>query len=190
MLLRISKRVASFWCRNGIITDEYQDAYIYGIQLLLSTAINIFFMIAISWLLGETFAWIPFMIGFVPLRMTAGGYHAKTPLKCGLIFCGTYTLVLILIQFIPAWVQAPVIWINSLITLLLVFLFSPVPTANKPLTAQEIKRNRKRSLKIASISFLVILIADELHFLGDFSFYISFGQTTSAFFLCLSKNIV
>ena len=122
------------------------------------------------------------------LYITTDGYHAKTPLRCGITFCSTYTLVLVFLRFLPTQAQLPVILINRLVTLILVFLFSPVPAVNKPLTAVEATRNRKRSLVIASIPFLVVLIAVGLRFLRNFSLYMSCGQTTSAVFLCLSKT--
>lgn len=189
MLLRVSRQIASLWSRDGIIPEGSEEAYVYGIQLLLSTVINVVCIAVISWLMGNAFAWIPFMIGFVPLRMTAGGYHAKTPLRCGITFCGTYTLVLVLLHFLPARGQVPVILINSLVTMTLVFLFSPVPAANKPLTEEEAKRNRKRSLVIAVTSFLFLLIAIWLQFLQNFVLCISCGQVIVAIYLWISKMI-
>ncbi len=189
MLLRVSRQIASLWSRDGIIPEDSEEAYVYGIQLLLSTVINVVCIAVISWLMGKPLAWIPFMIGFVPLRITAGGYHAKTPLRCGMTFCGTYTLVLLLLHFLPVRGLVPVILINSVVTLILVFLFSPVPAANKPLTAEEAKRNRKRSLVIAAASLLFMIIAMGLQLLRNLILYISCGQITAVIYLCISKTI-
>lgn len=179
--------VVSFWRDNGIVPEESQDAYVYGIQLLLSTAINVACLIIISWLLGKTFAWIPFMIGFVPLRMTAGGYHAKTPLRCGITFCSTYAVLLCLMHFLPASGQVYIILGNGIATLILVFLFSPAPAVNKPLTAIEAMRNRRRSLLIAIGSLPIMTIAAKSYFLSNVILYISFGQIASVIFLSLTR---
>ena len=189
MLLRVSRQIAFLWSRDGIIPEGSEEAYVYGIQLLLSTVINVVCIAMISWLMGNAFAWIPFMIGFVPLRMTAGGYHAKTPLRCGITFCGTYTIILVLLYFVPIRVQIPIILINSLVTLTLVFLFAPVPAGNKPLTEEEAKRNRKSSLVIAVTSFLFLLIAIGMQPLRNFVLCASCGQITAVIYLWVSKEI-
>lgn len=89
MLYRISQRIVRTWQSEQIIPSESSEAYVYGVQLLLSTLVNIFCIAVVSVLAALPLAWIPFLVGFVPLRVSAGGFHAKTPLRCFITFSVT-----------------------------------------------------------------------------------------------------
>lgn len=97
MLYRISQRIVRTWQSEQIIPSESSEAYVYGVQLLLSTLVNIFCIAVVSVLAALPLAWIPFLVGFVPLRVSAGGFHAKTPLRCFITFCGTYLIFIALV---------------------------------------------------------------------------------------------
>lgn len=123
MVLRISQKIVSTWCRYGIISYDAKDAYVYGVQLLISTWINVQIIAVVSFLLHIPFAWIGFLLGFVPLRITAGGFHAKSPLMCSVSFCGAYTLSMGASQLLQGDIIIITIIINCLVTSLSVYFF-------------------------------------------------------------------
>lgn len=185
MLLKISHMIVSAWSRENIISKGSEDAYIYGVQLLLSTVINIFCIALISAILDRPFAWIPFLVGFIPLRITSGGFHAKTPLTCSLFFCGSFFMCSILYKKLSGDGILLSILISSITTLILVYLFSPVPARNKPLSDTEKKRNRSLSLATATSLLLVVVTSIRFNLPLTFSLYITSGEIIASIFLCL-----
>lgn len=175
------------WSKENIIAKSCEEAYVYGVQLLLSTILNVLCITAISCLAQQPFAWIPFLIGFVPLRITAGGFHAKTPLRCSITFCGSYLVCMGLLQMMPDNSLFISILANSTVATLAVYFWSPVPASNKPLSSEEKKRNRSLSLAIVSTFLLISLSAIQLHIALKFILYVSFGELIAAIFLLMSK---
>lgn len=123
MLLQISHRIVSAWSRRNIIPKGSAEAYIYGVQLLLSTVINVCCIALLSYCMGHPFSWIPFLIGFVPLRITGGGFHAKTPSKCTLSFCGSYFICMIFLNTVSRQGMHLAVLINSILTIITLYFF-------------------------------------------------------------------
>lgn len=190
MLLRLSKKIVSTWSNGNIIPSGTEEAYIYGVQLLLSTIINFFIIALISCVFHKPFAWIPFLIGFVFLRITAGGFHAKTPLLCSISFCGAYTFCVFLSQILHGDKIYLAVSINSIATVLAVYICSPVPASNKPLSDHEKKRNRVRSFVV--VAALALVLATSIHLCNalNFAMQVSLGELTASVFLCFSKALL
>lgn len=97
--------------------------------------------------------WIPYLIGFVPLRVFGGGYHAKTHLSCILFFSSFFLLFIFLKDILQT---APYIEIFlCFFVLILVLLFAPVEARNKPLSVESRKQNWRRSVGIAVFNLLL-----------------------------------
>lgn len=187
MLYRISRRIVCGWQQQHIIPSECVEAYVYGVQLLLATILNTFYIAAISALVALPLAWIPFLVGFIPLRITAGGFHAKTPWMCSITFCGSYVVCLVLSQVLSDNAVRILLLITSAVTVLIVYRYSPVPAGNKPLSDNEKKENRKRSLVIASCLFLILSAFACLNLGLCFFFFIALGETVASAFLIAAK---
>lgn len=187
MVLRISQKIVSTWCRYGIISYDDKDAYVYGVQLLISTWINVQIIAVVSFLLHIPFAWIGFLLGFVPLRITAGGFHAKSPLMCSVSFCGAYTLSMGASQLLQGDIIIITIIINCLVTSLSVYFFSPIPACNKPLDENEKKKNRKCSIVLLCMLLLAIICLIMLFDAKRNALQLSLGGMVMAIFLCIGR---
>lgn len=187
MLYRISQGIVRTWQREQIIPSESSEAYVYGVQLLLSTLLNVICIAVISDLAALPFAWIPFLAGFIPLRITAGGFHAKTPLRCFFSFCGSYFIFIVIALRLHESGMQLAILINSIVTVLAVYLCSPVPATNKPLSEEAIPQKRMLSITIASTFLVVSLSSIRLHTALFFTLYMTFGELIAAVFLLASK---
>jgi accessory gene regulator B len=148
--IQLSGRLAS----RGIISAEDVEVYSYGLELLMSTVLNILLVIVIAFLFSQPLAWFFFLLSFIPLRLTAGGFHAKTHLGCCLVFSVAYAL-LMLLGVLTAELVTPAMLIGvSAACVLVVLLLSPVQAPNKPLAEQDKRRNRRLSLVIAAVNLL------------------------------------
>ena len=187
MLYRLSHRIVLRWERNGIIPGKSEEAFIYGVQLLLSTSANLSCVAIISYFANEPLAWIPYLCGFVPLRITAGGFHAKTPLRCLLSFCSAYLVSITMIQRVQHSMVCISILANCSITLITIFFCSPIPPDNKPLMGCKKRRFRFYSLTIVAVLLLISVASILLHIAMNISLYLTSGGLTASVFLYVRK---
>lgn len=147
--------LAKEWAKNGVIQEADTEAYQYGLELMLSTLINVAVMIGLSIVFGRTWLFIPYLLAFIPLRISAGGYHAKHHLSCILFNAIVYftSLVAVTKLLTPTAILACIM--ESCVSLALIFFFAPVLAKNKPLSAAERKRNRYIAL---SLGFLFLIL--------------------------------
>lgn len=161
---------------------DRRSVYVYGLELLISDIIGISCIVLISSLYGQNGMWFSYLLGFIPLRIFGGGYHAKSHFTCIFAFSLTFLLLLWLKD---AWLSSPYIelYISSFVVCV-VFFFSPVEANNKPLSTAQRGKNRKISLCIAAANCLLACIIDFLiphgyaayqlmYFVGSFSAGIS-----------------
>lgn len=146
-------------CSSNIIEEDQIEVYHYGLELLIATILKTLGFLIIAIVLNLVKEALIFTIFFSSLRIQAGGYHANTPFKC---FVGTLILMfpgIILVGMIPMEKQLYYILINILISILLVYLYAPVESENKPLTKEEVKIYRHRSLlTVVGGSVIVLLL--------------------------------
>lgn len=75
MIKKASTLIVEFWIKNAIIKTDDKESYCYGMELILSTLINVAFMVILSYyVIGYPIAFIPYIAVYTPLRLTAGGY--------------------------------------------------------------------------------------------------------------------
>lgn len=93
---------------------------------------------------------------YMPLRIYAGGYHARTQLRCYISSVVLIVAVLLAIEFIP-WTNFIVITI-SIVSGLIIFILSPVEDMNKPLDAAEVKVYGKKTRIILGLELCALVL--------------------------------
>ena len=96
MVQELARKTAKKMENQGVIASKTIPIYAYGLELLYSSLAGVVALIIISAILGKPFLWIPYLAGFVPLRLSGGGYHAKTHFHCIFTFSLLYSLVLVI----------------------------------------------------------------------------------------------
>lgn len=162
-----------------IVDPEEREVYIYGIELMLSTATGIILLIIVSGLAEVPSQWFPYLAGFIPLRLLGGGYHAKSHKSCILTFTLTYIICLALIDhFRP--IKLSVILLSS-ISFFVVVLFSPVEAKNKALNKSLRTTNRRKSIFLGlfntgiTILYAASIIKNSIWITAYLTGYISSG---------------
>lgn len=144
----------------GIIPAERKKVYIYGYELLLSSVVGIFCLMILSGLIGKPFIWIPYLMGFVSLRITGGGYHAKSHWGCIVSFSIVFLILYAVGNSIYQATYVNVIF--ALFALGMAYFLAPVEAVNKPLKPENRRKNRRRCLAISLFNAVfswIILIA-------------------------------
>ena len=123
--------------------ETYEVMY-YGLFVCVTNLMSILSVIIIGTLLRELENTIFFLIGFIPLRLYIGGYHASTPLRCYWYFNIVAAVFIILFK----WnVNVNVMFLIT-VTLLSIVLIQIIKD----------KENSKKSIIIMILIYLGIMI--------------------------------
>lgn len=92
----ISKILTFITEQNGISNDEeVQDFYRYGIEISISSLLNIILVLLVGLLIGHLLESVVYLILFILIRSFTGGYHADTYFRCNLLMCTTFVLTVL-----------------------------------------------------------------------------------------------
>lgn len=125
------------------ISKEDAALVSFGIVQGLRTVMEIIFMLLIGIVMNVFWQSIIILGAFMPLRIYAGGYHAKTPMQCALKTWLLFFCFLLWLKYVPGY-----IWLQIFLLLLAglcLWRFAPVEHENKPLEAYEFKKYRKKA---------------------------------------------
>jgi accessory gene regulator B len=150
MVQQLAVKTAEKMSKYGVIEEKSCRICAYGLELFFSSLAGVVVLIFLSAVQGNPHSWIPYLAGFVPLRLSGGGYHAKTHFRCIFTFSLLYLLVLTIGHSFP--IPAAVWPVICLINLAIIFLFSPVEASNKPLKVSQSTTNRRKSLFLGVIN--------------------------------------
>ena len=157
MIRKLSLQLVMYWKNAGEILDDAGsiEIYCYGLELFFSSILNLLFLIIISVIFGIPFAFIPYLLGFIPIRVMAGGYHANAHWSCITVFSTAYILVLLMMQYHGNSMTQEFCVVISVISVLVIWCLSPLPAKNKPLSQLETMAYRKISLALCVLFFFV-----------------------------------
>lgn len=148
-----TRRIARGLVSHGIIPDEDLEIYEFGAGQLLFQAINVITTVGIALLCDMLPQCLLFLASYIPLRSFAGGFHAKTQIRCYILSNVMIVAALCAIRMVPA-----AAWVCLLLTLpgaSVIFLLAPVQDRNKPLSGQERLVYRRRSRWILLVLILI-----------------------------------
>ena len=170
--MKASISIVRIWIHLGLIPSADVSLYIWALDYL--------FFNLLTWgtllFLGFVFNCVPrcllFLILYLPLRIYAGGFHAKTKIGCYLISAFTFLFVVLYpadttIHFYHL--------VFPCISTCIIYYFSPVSATNKPLDDLEALHYKKMARKILFseiLFFLLILLIFNTQI--TFAFFFSF----------------
>lgn len=153
MISRTSKLVFQYLLKNGVITDssDEKEYYQYGIEITISSLLNVILIIGIGILFRSVIESIIFLVCFILLRQFTGGFHADTYLKCNCSFCISFIAVLIMYHTtfdkVNIWCSVA---ISTLCTAIIIY-HCPIEHVNKPIP----KYKRKLHKSVAALLSVV-----------------------------------
>lgn len=158
MLQRLAGRLVNYLKRNEIIAREDEEVYVYGVQLVLSSAISFMVILVAGLLMGNLLLGVLFLFCVVPLRMFCGGYHANSYLKCDLVFLGCF-LANCVAYWLAESLHIPLFsFAMGLVAVAVVWIFAPIENPNKPFSVQEGRRYRRISWGISLALYVLCVI--------------------------------
>jgi len=153
-----SERITRWLLANGTISREDKDIYRYGIQQGMIALLNLGTTMIIGMVFGRLLESILFMAAYIPLRSYAGGYHAKTAVRC-------YFFSIVMMSAV-LWVMRYVMYYGLICGCLtaisgsVIWFLVPVEDRNKPLDDVEkvVYRKRARGMVLAESILLLFAI--------------------------------
>lgn len=150
---RLVDKVINNFIVQGIVPYEDREIYAYGLYQGVVMAINILTYILISLYFKMVWESVIFLIFYIPLRTYAGGYHAKTQIKCYFLSVLMIILVLLVIKTVP-WTSSMMIGL-LLLSGSIIFLLAPVEDSNKPLSESQVRVFRKVARRVLVIELII-----------------------------------
>ncbi|BCZ47855.1 putative AgrB-like protein [Clostridium gelidum] len=154
---KLSEKCLNFIKNNTPILEEDLEKLYYGLQVIMMDTSKTILLLTTAYLLGVLkYTFIAF-ISFATLRRFASGVHANSTLQCVIInyilFLGNVYLSL---NFSINILVQSIIFIISFI---LVFIYAPGDTEERPLVSKKLRKRLKiTSLTIIIIFYIIILL--------------------------------
>lgn len=160
----LATRIVNFITEQGVISDdaEVQDFYRYGVEISISSFLNIFLVILVGVIIHHFIESVIFLALFILIRSFTGGYHADTYFSCNLLMCTTFIITVIVNYLISSRLSPLMIVVLICITELIVSVLGPIENKNKP-----IDDSKKTRLKIIGIVITLLINCIGLVFSGN-----------------------
>ena len=159
MIYKFSEALANKLLTKESITKDEVELYAYGIFMLLSHSMYLVLALILGLLTKCLLESIIFYFAFQCIRRFAGGYHADTEAKCE--FLSTVSIVgsLGIIKLSKVYDFHLALLCLALLFAVVIALFAPLDTAEKPLTKKEFCCFRKVTLLLLLLLLIIITAA-------------------------------
>ena len=125
MFRKVSSIISRRLVLRGVIQADSRRTYEYGFELLLSSVLGILIIVLISLISQRVFLWVPYMLGFVPLRLFGGGFHAKNHTGCILSFSIAFSILLFFSNYCESLSFFP--QATAIVAFFVMIAYAPVP---------------------------------------------------------------
>ena len=189
---RISKSVSAILGECGIIQKDDIDKCRYGLDVFLSSVLEMLSIVIISIFVKNFAETLLFFTAFIPLRIYAGGYHADTRLRCYGVLLVIYALFSVAMKLIPASAYIFIECISALFTSIMVLRFAPISHSNKHINDMETQQYKKISIAIALMEVAIMIIGLLLFQKSTLLLAFTFGQLSVSLSMitALIKNLL
>lgn len=143
-MIYLANRITNIFLSRKIIEKDMADVYRYGLEIIFSSLLTTLSILSIAFLMDSFGFGLLYLFLTIPLKLTAGGYHADTYKKC--FFISNFLFAtLICVHKIISYCSVPVfIWLTILYcSSFYIFLKAPVQNIHQPLSTAKIIHNKR-----------------------------------------------
>lgn len=156
MLERLSEKFAGKLISTGIISETDAEIYVYGffqtVMLVLNVATTLFLGIIFQMIIPC----ILLNLAYIPIRISAGGHHADSPVKCYINSTFMIAALLAIIKWVPIHYAVSIVML--VVSSVVIWILAPVETENNPLDEVEVRVYRRRTKIVLAIELAVIFL--------------------------------
>lgn len=143
MLVRISNSVSRWLHHSGAIADDEVPIYAHALYCFIFTVIPFVLVSAIGLVLGMFHEGILMIVPFYLLRRFSGGFHLKSSTVCFLSSTCLLAVLLLCVEIVLRTEQYALFSVCVAISTGIVFVFSPIDSAERLLSVRERKIFRR-----------------------------------------------
>ena len=187
MISELSKRISLFLCQKNIIKYEDIEIYKYGFEIIGSTILGFIITLIIGLIFRMFLLSIAYYAMFVAIRQFTGGYHADSYFKCNLTFAIVTFFVFgstKMAAYSKTYIMPNHI-LSLVLSLIIIWYYSPIENKNKPLDQEQKKRNKK--ISVALTLTISILSCTVYIFSVQSSALMAFTQLAIAVLIVITK---
>lgn len=186
MIKCFADRITNFLIRNNSVDSEDQDVCSYGMEILICSIINSIIILTLGIVLNKFLQTLVFIVCYCMIRQFAGGYHAKSHIKCIFTFILMYLSTVIMVENINSlYINSMIIIIIDIIICLSICILSPVENLNNPLNNTEKVKNKKGAKKRVNLVLLALIIFNIQNINYEYILYCSFALSWINFMLIM-----
>lgn len=157
MVEKIVSHIIDCQTASGRIKQDENSVYQYGYTLFFERVINIAIVIMICLITNRWLEIWRFLVAIIPLRSYAGGWHANKFWQCAII--SNLIVIIMLLTIDKISIDSEIVYVGFEVIVLIAILFIvPIQNSNKPLTPEEKKIYRKKTIYIWIIECCLMLI--------------------------------
>ena len=157
MVEKIVSHIIDCQTASGRIKQDENSVYQYGYTLFFERVINIAIVIMICLITNRWLEIWGFLVAIIPLRSYAGGWHANKFWQCAII--SNLIVIIMLLTIDKISIDSEIVYVGFEVIVLIAILFIvPIQNSNKPLTPEEKKIYRKKTIYIWIIEWCLMLI--------------------------------
>ena len=163
----------------------------YGLELLITKALFLIIIMALSIFMHSFFECIVFTFFFSLLRTISGGYHANTRIGCFFVSMLLFVIPLSTLRIVNKYnfVIIPIALL-TIIAVVIIFIFAPLDTPNNKLDVSEKQIFRKK----ARITLLLEIGLASIMYINfkSITYLILFAIIESSFLIIMAslKNVL
>lgn len=186
MITALANRIVDFIYANTELSEEQREIYIYGYEIIISSAVTFILLVMTGLIFGRLPESIIFFLVFYILRQKTGGYHAETYLKCNLIF--EINIILVMLLTLIDFSLSVLIAVNIaayVLCIAAILILAPIENINKPIPADSRQKFKIMALVLAfifEIASICLLKYD------GFSLCISMAMASTAFAMIINQK--
>ena len=160
-LNKIAKLISNYYFNKGRITIDEKEEYEYSLEIMIASIVNFMVLLTLTLLTKCYIESIVFITVFAILRMSVGGYHAKTHFGCVLSISVIYMIMIFFLKYLNLEVLMYLSIAFVGVSIPIIGIYAPVDSVNKRLDMIEQKKHRKASMikLIAIVGFYIMLLS-------------------------------
>lgn len=147
--IRLSHFLADSFAARGWIEDDGKIAYVVGLDVIFSTALDWLAIGILGLLRGRFLEAVVYLLFFLTVRRYAGGYHASTRMGCFTGFVGFYLLCDVIAVEIGRSGSGAFLWIYTLCSMaageVIFYLLTPIKNESKRYTDDFLEGAKKKA---------------------------------------------
>jgi len=155
---KLASKLVNLAIGYGVVKEDDEELYLYSYQITIEFVFSWASILILSVFLHTFLGTLFFMAFYIPLRLYAGGYHAKSFSGCYFLSIATYLVFCFIEPYVSAYLPIyALIGIVLCLSAVIAYL-APIEDPNKPMELADMKRCEKRARVILFLQVVVIII--------------------------------